>query len=267
MVSLQQQSKDICQAYTHIHSVQETIQRARADVDAKHSIWWQEALDMAAKVHVEPTCPQTCGRQRNRDNTPAISAEVYYRRVISIRFLDELLLQFKSRFGPLQQKVAKGLMLLPSVFLESPAKAKDAALDLAEEFKNDLPLDCDMRVFKTQLEQWHVVLCRQPATSLPTSLVDAAKLAAEGLCGGIATLFELMATLPVTTCTCERSISALCRLKTYLRSTMGEDRLSGLALLHTHYSMEIDLTEVMRIFFRKFPRRIIAPDLFVADAV
>ena len=40
--------------------------------------------------------------------------------------------------------------------------------------------------------------------------------------------------LPITTATTERSFSALRRLKTYLRSTMKEDRLSGLALMDIH---------------------------------
>ena len=39
---------------------------------------------------------------------------------------------------------------------------------------------------------------------------------------------------------------------------MGEERLSGLALLHTHYDMVI---EVINVFFRKIPRKIISPNL------
>ena len=35
-----------------------------------------------------------------------------------------------------------------------------------------------------------------------------------------------------TSCSAERSFSSLRRLKTYLRSSMGQERLSNLALLH-----------------------------------
>jgi len=38
----------------------------------------------------------------------------------------------------------------------------------------------------------------------------------------VVSAFQILAVTPVTTCTCERSISALRRLKTYLRSTMGQ---------------------------------------------
>ena len=47
----------------------------------------------------------------------------------------------------------------------------------------------------------------------------------------IFTAMQILATLPLATCTCERSISALRRPKTYLRSTMTQERLTGLALL------------------------------------
>jgi len=36
---------------------------------------------------------------------------------------------------------------------------------------------------------------------------------------------------------------------------MAQDRLSSLALVHIHYDMEIDLDEVVTIFFVKEPRR------------
>ena len=45
---------------------------------------------------------------------------------------------------------------------------------------------------------------------------------------------RILATLPVTSCECERSFSAMLRLKNYTRSTMVEERLNGLALMEIH---------------------------------
>ena len=42
--------------------------------------------------------------------------------------------------------------------------------------------------------------------------------------------------LPVTSCEAERSFSILRRIKTYLCSTMKQERLTGLALLNVHNS-------------------------------
>jgi len=45
------------------------------------------------------------------------------------------------------------------------------------------------------------------------------------------TLYKIFYTLPVSSATAERSFSRLKLLKTYIRSTMTEDRLSNLAIL------------------------------------
>ena len=45
-------------------------------------------------------------------------------------------------------------------------------------------------------------------------------------------VLQILSVVPATSCSTERSFSSLRRLKTYLRSTMGQERLSNLALLH-----------------------------------
>ncbi len=67
----------------------------------------------------------------------------------------------------------------------------------------------------------------------------------------IHTLFCIMGTLPVTSCECERSISMLKLIKTSLRSSMGQDRLNGLAMLYYHRDIEITSEEVVDEFSSK----------------
>ena len=47
-------------------------------------------------------------------------------------------------------------------------------------------------------------------------------------------LFYIISTLAVTSAECERSLSRLRHLKTYLLSTLLEDRLNGLAMMYVH---------------------------------
>ena len=44
----------------------------------------------------------------------------------------------------------------------------------------------------------------------------------------------ILLTLPATTCTIERSFSTMRRVKTWLRATMADDRLSGLCMFSVH---------------------------------
>jgi len=62
-----------------------------------------------------------------------------------------------------------------------------------------------------------------------------------GLFPNVSTLYKLFMTLPVSSATAERSFSRLKLIKSYLRSTMSESRLTNLALL----SIERELSYMM----------------------
>jgi len=62
---------------------------------------------------------------------------------------------------------------------------------------------------------------------------------------------KILWTIPVNSCECERSFSCLKRLKSYLRHSMGEERLSGIALLNIERNFEINLDEIVTDFIVK----------------
>ena len=49
-------------------------------------------------------------------------------------------------------------------------------------------------------------------------------------------LIKIGCTIPITSCTCERSSSTLRRLRNWMRSSMSCSRLSSLALMNIHYN-------------------------------
>ena len=62
--------------------------------------------------------------------------------------------------------------------------------------------------------------------------------------------------LPATSSECERSIGVLSCLKTYYRSTMRRERMTGLALMHIKYGMDLNLDDIINIFAGHHQRRI-----------
>ena len=54
--------------------------------------------------------------------------------------------------------------------------------------------------------------------------------------------------MPVASAIAEMSFSVLRRLKTYVRSTMKNDRLSSLGLMHINRDFEVDLYKAMEVF-------------------
>ena len=59
----------------------------------------------------------------------------------------------------------------------------------------------------------------------------------------------------MSSCEAERSFSALRRIKSYLRSTMSSERFAGLALMHLHSDVDIDIDEVCEAFISKHNRK------------
>ena len=74
----------------------------------------------------------------------------------------------------------------------------------------------------------------------PDTAIDVLAVCDNDFLPSIARLLQITATLPVTSASAERSFSVLKRLKTYLRTTMGEVRLNGLAHMHIQYSQPVD---------------------------
>lgn len=70
------------------------------------------------------------------------------------------------------------------------------------------------------------------------------------------TLLQILATLAISTATVERSFSTLKRLKTYLRNSTGQTRLTGLALMSIHRELHVDDDILLNKFLTKKNRRI-----------
>ena len=64
----------------------------------------------------------------------------------------------------------------------------------------------------------------------------------------VTAMLRIFATIPVTTVSDERSFSALKHIKNYLRSTMNEVRLDGLAQMYIDRYISFDYNRVVEEF-------------------
>ena len=69
-------------------------------------------------------------------------------------------------------------------------------------------------------------------------------------------LLQILLTLPISAATVERSFSTLRRLKTWMRSRMTEDRLTGLALLYVHRDITVNIENVINRYANSKNRRL-----------
>ena len=125
-------------------------------------------------------------------------------------------------------------------------------LELGTLYAEDLPNPNSQSELHSWYIKWKVHEKECGFSSLPTSPYHTLPRLSS-MYPNIKILTTVLCTLPVTSCTAERSFSRLKRIKAPLRSTMGNDRLS---LLHMHRDIDINIPEVIDEFARRHPCRL-----------
>jgi hypothetical protein len=76
----------------------------------------------------------------------------------------------------------------------------------------------------------------------------------------VANLLQLFLLMPVTSATAERSFSGLRRLKTFLRTSMSQELLNSIAILHVHkeLSREVNIDSAAKEFVARSDHRLSA---------
>ncbi|XP_071477426.1 52 kDa repressor of the inhibitor of the protein kinase-like [Diadema antillarum] len=252
---LQKRDADVVAAYNLIDTAIDEVRRMRADFDSVWRNWCTEAERIAADVGGEIAVPRRAKHQTHRANTPADTASEYYKRTVGIPFMDSFLQELGDRFSA-DNRALKSIMSLVPLVMVGLADAESLAEDLLF-WEKDLyfPL-----ALKRELVRWKsfcTALCQKG--DVPDNLVDTLPLADGDVFPNIRELILVGCTSPIGSCEAERSFSALRRVKTYLRSTMTEERLAGLTLMAVHFrhAAQLDTAEVIKQFVRVNPRRLL----------
>ena len=108
-----------------------------------------------------------------------------------------------------------------------------------EHYIGDMAID--LEEFKLEVNRWrHHWSIREPTDPLPQTLVDTLDVTNPAFYPATYVAVKTLLAYPVLAYAAERSISSMKRLKTPLRNTMTNDRLSSLAILHIHKEKEIN---------------------------
>ena len=134
----------------------------------------------------------------------------------------------------------------------------------AEQYSDDLPMEL---LFSDELVLWKQYWKKEgrEKRDIPDNIADTlTTMRKNGMhiwFPNIYTILVLIACVPSSSCSCEGSISRLRILDTYLRCTMSDDRLNGLALLSIHREIDIDYEKILDIFARNYRHRLQLVDI------
>lgn len=235
-----------------------TLERMRDE--QSFELFWTMVQELASKYDVgEPTLPRRRKAPRRleiglSDAEHPSSPQEHYRRIY-YEALDLVINAIKNRFNQPGYVMYKNLETL----LLSAANGKE----FEEHFKTTTEFygtDFTPTILKAQLE---ILATHFQAAGGNVSFKDikayfqGLSVPACSLFSEVITLMQLILVLPATNATSERSFSAMRRVKTYLRSTTGQQRLNHLMTLHVHKSEtdSLDLIQIANAFVSRNDHR------------
>ena len=120
-IRLQERKADIAKALVFVTTVREELSKVRREIDVNHEKYFNDATTMAEKYRVKISKPRVCDILKYRDNHPAETVSEYFKRTLTIPFLDSLVTQMNERFTPKHLAVYCGFNILPAVMKKDPA--------------------------------------------------------------------------------------------------------------------------------------------------
>ena len=96
-LQLRSVSLDVGKAREKVSLLFLMINELRSDVDKVHEAYYQMAVELAEGGRVKPFKKRISDRQMHRNNVPADSTAEYFKRAVTIPFLDQLVGQIQSR--------------------------------------------------------------------------------------------------------------------------------------------------------------------------
>lgn len=219
----------------------------------------EEVLDdaqaIAETLEIELTLPRIVERQQHRSNPPFTEFSEYWRKSFLIPYLDSLLSSLNDRFSENNTPAFSLLLLHPANMLKIPLEDLKSKI---EDFASFYSLEN----INSEIELWHKVWADKNLASISLENMELCEVEKETniFFPTIKRALHISMALPCTTCTVERSFSTLRRVKTWLRATMGPDRLNGLCMLSVHREMvkenKANIIEEVLNSFAANPRRL-----------
>lgn len=226
------------------------------------------AKSIASDMDIDPIFPvkrhvirkkhfdETNGSEENNqmEEAQAVAKESFRVKYFLVR-IDVAINSLTTRFDELKSFGSIFGFLFNSKKLKSldDNDLRRCCTNFAKTFSHDNSADVDLDDFVSELKVLQMTL---PNTLMPADQIFEFVRAADCY-PNVSIVYRILLTMPVTVASAERSFSKLKLLKNYLRSTMSQERLNGLAICCVEKDVldNIDLDTVINDFASKNARR------------
>ena len=228
-----------------------TLNDIRNNIDRHHNIWYMEACNMGRSVGTIANKPRISSTQSYRDNHPSEDVSGYYRRSITIQFIESAQVAMSDRFSEKHLAVYSGFNILPSVMFRN-RNWKDDMKPFFDLYEIDF---VEYGGINAELHTWQMFWEKKQTNIKYYEINQLLKITNKKMFPGIYNCLKILGTIHVSSSECERTISVLRRLKTYQRNTMGQKRFSSLAMLTIHRNCEHNIDQIVKKFALEQPRK------------
>ncbi|CAI6355694.1 unnamed protein product [Macrosiphum euphorbiae] len=238
---LQKVQIDLKKTIAIVENVVITLKAIRDNYKTEFSQIYINVKMAADNVGIELKKKRVISKQTLRDNPNLLdcSIEHYYCVTVFLPYVDYYLMQLTERFIN-HKAIFEGFnCIFQSESLMVEMEDIVAFQKLVEFYSSTI----DQHSSIAELKMWRVKLVNEKIVF--TSGLHALDVCDKEFYPNIHELLKIFCTLPVSTATPERCFSSLKRIKSYLRNSMTENRLNGLALLACHRSIQIMPDEVI----------------------
>ena len=188
-----------------------------SDSRDKFSSVFQKACSIASTLNVSVVTPRKTERQKHRANCgSSTDAQGYYRVNGWYIIVDETLAELERRF-PRTHPALRLEGILPERIAEADLDEIEAG---AATYDIDLPKPSGLR---SELLIWQRMWAELSDSRQHRTLSDVFQMASS--LPNIPAMLRILLTVPATSCSAERSFSALKRIESDARTTMGQKRL------------------------------------------
>ena len=257
---LQKESMDLLTASSTIKSSTQKLQDNRTDTH------FHEILEQASTIAEEEDIPQEFTKPRIRRrkkmpgelarDEPVVDPVQRFKVDVFFRIYDTLISELKERFSDFHTAVTNFACLMPKELGDMEGIRK-----LATMYDQDVEKDLVISEYKQFVHFYKesAVFQETKPKTVQDMLVAIKDHDLNNVYPNLTVLYLILGTIAVSSATSERSFSRLKLIKSYLRSTMTEERLSSLALISIErdFADTVDFDTVIDTFSAMSQRRFV----------
>ncbi|XP_039299125.1 uncharacterized protein LOC120354976 [Nilaparvata lugens] len=223
------------------------------------------AKEEAAKLGIEPIFPQKRLRKHKRVFSYESSEEVHtspeetFKRDVFLTLVDNVSNSLEKRSIALKSHEKIWGFLSNIAQLPQKEALKQKCVDLENNLYDSENGVSDINANELYHELQHVgSILNDKKNVTPKEVLNLIKKSnSKDMFTNLWVALRILLTIPVTVASAERSFSKLKLIKTYLRSTMAQERLNSLAILsiENEIAKELDFEEILKTFAYNKSRR------------